>query len=276
VPRTRPTGYGAIRLDTLGSLEIGKTYEIQAWYCDQRFGQLRDRVMNFSSAVGNVTTNGGIADNLGSVNQGTVSGMVEADPNHFNGAGDTIFGQFCVGTFTRTTDEPLWFLVEGSHPVAGQLLRPHLQGFQVREVGLGTPYCPGVVNSTGNAGQMAASGSPVVAQNGLVLEALDLPPLAFAFFITSQTQGFAMNPGGSFGNLCLGGAVGRYVGPGQIQNSGVAGAISLAVDLTQQPQPNGFVTVVAGDTWNFQAWYRDTVSGQVGSNFTNGLAITFQ
>ena len=75
--------------------------------------------------------------------------------------------------------------------------------------------------------------------------------------------------------LCLGGAIGRYVGPGQIQNSGSAGAISLAIDNTQVPQPTGFVTIAAGETWSFQAWHRDAVAGSATSNFTAGYEITF-
>ncbi|MEM8711604.1 MAG: hypothetical protein AAGG01_11675, partial [Planctomycetota bacterium] len=59
--------------------------------------------------------------------------------------------------------------------------------------------------------------------------------LGFGFFVTSQTEGFAANPGGSAGNFCLGGAVGRYVGPGQILNSGSLSQIELTIDLTQVP-----------------------------------------
>ena len=62
----------------------------------------------------------------------------------------------------------------------------------------------------------------------------------------------------------------------QIQQANPAGTISLALDLTQIPQPTGFVTAIAGDTWNFQAWYRDAVSGSATSNFTDGLSVTFQ
>jgi hypothetical protein len=122
---------------------------------------------------------------------------------------------------------------------------------------------------------MAASGSANVAANNLVLEASDMPNNSFGFFVTSLTQGFVGNPGGSEGNLCLGGAIGRYVGPGQIQNSGGTGGISLAVDNTMQPSPTGFVMVAAGETWNYQAWFRDTTpAGPATSNFTDGLEIT--
>ena len=141
---------------------------------------------------------------------------------------------------------------------------------------VGTNYCTANANSTGVAASMGASGSSVVAQNDLVLEASDLPANSFGFFLVSQTQGFVANPGGSQGNLCLGGAIGRYVGPGQIQNSGASGMISLPVDNQQVPQPTGFVSVSSGQTWNFQLWNRDAVGGSATSNFTDGYEITFQ
>ncbi|MEM6673396.1 MAG: hypothetical protein AAF726_11175 [Planctomycetota bacterium] len=142
---------------------------------------------------------------------------------------------------------------------------------------VGTRYCgPAVVNSTGVAGRMGASGSADVAANDLVLEASSLPSNAFGFFVTSRVQDFVANPGGSAGNLCLGGAIGRYVGPGQIQSSGPSGSISLAVDLTLHPTPTGPTSVTAGDTWSFQLWHRDIVQGAVTSNFTDGYEIVFE
>jgi hypothetical protein len=114
-----------------------------------------------------------------------------------------------------------------------------------------------------------------VASNDVTLTAEDLPLNAFGFFLASRTQGFIQNPAGSQGNLCLGGSIGRYVGPGQIQNSGGAGSISLVLDLAQTPTPTGLVAVVAGETWNFQGWHRDAVAGNATSNFTNGLSIAF-
>ena len=37
----------------------------------------------------------------------------------------------------------------------------------------------------------------------------------------------------------------------------------------------GLVAVQPGETWSFQAWYRDTVGGSATSNFSDGLEITF-
>ncbi|MEM9380530.1 MAG: hypothetical protein AAGB93_11325 [Planctomycetota bacterium] len=140
---------------------------------------------------------------------------------------------------------------------------------------IGTNYCMANANSTGQMGEMSASGTPVVSSNDLTLTAGNLPNGAFGFFITSQIQGFVPNPAGSAGNLCLTGAIGRYVGPGQIQNTGPAGEYSLTIDLTQVPTPNGLVPVVAGETWNFQGWHRDSSPSGPTSNFTDGLSILF-
>lgn len=142
---TNPTRYGGIQLDTLGTLQVGQTYTIQVWYCDQRFGFPRDRVMNMSSVAGALTTVGGLETNLGTLAQGPVSGGLEADPNNFNQAGDTVYGQFCIGTFTRTTNDPLWLLVQGSHPVGSQTLKPHLTAITIREgvsISLGSNSAP--------------------------------------------------------------------------------------------------------------------------------------
>ena len=144
------------------------------------------------------------------------------------------------------------------------------------DVTLGDNYCMANPNSTGATGAISAVGSPVAASNDVTLNASSLPNNAFGFFLTSQTQAFTMNPGGSSGNLCLGGQIGRYVGPGQIQNTGMAGEFSLVLDLTQTPQPTGFVSIQAGETWNFTAWHRDTSGTGATSNFTDGLENTFQ
>ncbi len=148
-----------------------------------------------------------------------------------------------------------------------------LTGMASNDVGVN--YCTANANSTGLVATMDGSGTTTVSDNDLTLGADNLPAFAFAFFITSRSQGFVTNPAGSEGNLCLSGAIGRYVGPGQIQQAGTSGRIELALDLTMVPQPLGFVPAMAGDTWNFQAWYRDAVGGMATSNFTDGLEVIF-
>jgi hypothetical protein len=55
-------------------------------------------------------------------------------------------------------------------------------------------------------------------------------------------------------------------------NSGTTGSFDIVLDLTQVPTSTGFASTMAGDTWNFQVWYRD----QPLSHFTSGVEIVFQ
>ena len=103
-----------------------------------------------------------------------------------------------------------------------------------------------------------------------------MPENSFGFFLTGRTQGFVQFPGGSQGNLCLSGPIGRYVGPGQVLNSGPQGRFELGLDLTRMPTPTGLVAAQAGETWHFTACYRDAITGVTTSNFTDGLPVAFQ
>jgi hypothetical protein len=139
--------------------------------------------------------------------------------------------------------------------------------------GLGVNYCgPAVPNSSGSSARISATGSPVASANSFDLVASDLPPNQFGYFLASETQGFVVGPGGSQGDLCLGGTVGRFTA--QVQSSGAGGSITIPVDLTAIPT-TPVSSVVAGETWNFQAWFRDFNPGAT-SNFSNGLSVLFQ
>lgn len=140
-------------------------------------------------------------------------------------------------------------------------------------VNLGTNYCgPANLNSAGIDAKISAFGSATATENYLELTAFDLPTNQFAYFINSQTQGFTANPGGSQGNLCVSGAIGRHTS--QLGSSGSTGSFMISVDLTDVPTPSGPTTVLAGQTWNWQCWYRDKNPNNT-SNFTDGIEITF-
>jgi hypothetical protein len=138
---------------------------------------------------------------------------------------------------------------------------------------VGSAYCTPVANSTGVAGTTTALGSTLLARNELQLEAARLPLNSLGYFIASTTQAFVPNPGGSTGNLCLSGNIGRYAG--NVLSSGASGNFTLWLDLTSMPSPLGNVPIQPGETWSFQAWHRDTAGGGATSNFTRGLAVTF-
>ena len=56
----------------------------------------------------------------------------------------------------------------------------------------------------------------------------------------------------------------------------VANFIEIRVDTSQVPLPMGSTAILAGQTWNWQAWYRDVVNGQNTSNFSDAVSIPFQ
>lgn len=138
--------------------------------------------------------------------------------------------------------------------------------------GIGRNYCQANSNSSGQSGLMRAQGSVSIASNDVTLRATQLPQQQFGIFVVSDTQGFESNPGGSTGNLCLGGQIGRY--NTDIQSSGASGLTELRINLNQLRRPTGVAQAVAGDTWYFQFWHRDV--SPLNSNLTNGLSITFQ
>lgn len=153
-----------------------------------------------------------------------------------------------------------------------------INGIQIVGAGamtsIGTPYCMAELNSTGSFGTMSALGSTTATANNVTLTAASLPLNQFGIFVVSQVQGFVPLAGGtSNGNICLGGVVGRFQGPGQILSSGAGGEFSLAIDTAAIPEGGGTVAAAAGLSFNFQAWYRDGVG--LGSNFTEGLEIVF-
>ncbi len=144
-----------------------------------------------------------------------------------------------------------------------------------REDGLiGTTYCgPAAANSANALGaSISLSGTNVAGHGAMQLNAKGLPPFAFGFFLASPGQDFVMGPGGSQGNLCLGGAVGRYVGPGQIQQSSAEGRFSLSIDPGAMMTPSGPILPPFGQTWNFQAWFRDA-NPTATSNFTDAASV---
>lgn len=137
-----------------------------------------------------------------------------------------------------------------------------------------TSYCFSFNNSTGQAALISAEGDGDVAANDLVLTASAMPLNRFGYFLGSKGQDTVLFPGGSQGVLCLGGGQPLARFNVQIQYSGSTGDFQIPVDLTSMPQ-NPMVAVQPGETWNFQAWFRDQ-NPQNTSNFTNGVSVTFQ
>lgn len=139
---------------------------------------------------------------------------------------------------------------------------------------VGSNYCdPAVVNSSGSPASISGNGSAIALDNNLTLTVSGLPNGQFSYFIASMNQGNVVGPGGSQGVLCLGSPTARFNASVLIVSGG---QVSLSLDLTNTPLPPTFAhSVAAGETWNYQLWFRDSNPSST-SNFSDGLTITFQ
>ena len=155
--------------------------------------------------------------------------------------------------------------------------------------------CDTTANSGGSSATLAASGSRSVGDNDLSLTVSGLPTTGTTAFVfnaflapgQSLTTAFHPTPGGgpaSAGDVCIaGGTFGRHVFGSDIY-IGTGGTFSISVDLTDVPSPrdgnpwpNAYSTsVLAGETWYWQCWYRDPSAGTGASNFSEAIGITFQ
>lgn len=140
----------------------------------------------------------------------------------------------------------------------------------------GPTGCLSNPTGTGMNATMTITGSSSVAADNVTLTAA-FSPNSFGFFLTSQTPGFAANPGGSAGNLCLGSDLGRF--QQLAMSSGSTGTISISTlsgqwSVQNIPQASGPYAAVPGSTSYFQCWFRVATS-TLGSNFTDGTSITW-
>lgn len=136
---------------------------------------------------------------------------------------------------------------------------------------LGTPYCVATPNSSGHPALICAGGSPVRAEADVRLFAHYVPASSFGYFLMSRGQAFVQGFGGSQGNLCLGGGQTIYRFSLFVLQSPSVGTVAL--DLPWSLLPSG-AQIQAGETWNFQFWFRDANPG-VTSNTSDALSIPF-
>jgi hypothetical protein len=157
-------------------------------------------------------------------------------------------------------------------------------------VSAGTPFCdPADVNSTGGPTVLTGMfGSGV--GSGLHLEMTNGPAGQLAYMLVGNqaTAGFPLSnghlclvgaPGASFYRYNLAGTASSSIGgfnpAGVWINAAGTSTTGFGFDVpstipTAVPTP-----IMAGDTWHFQGWYRDTAAAVGSSNFSNGLSVTF-
>lgn len=139
----------------------------------------------------------------------------------------------------------------------------------------GAPGCSQPTpNSTGAFGRLEALGSGVARDDNLTLRASDLPANQTTLFLNALGHGSLPGVSGGAGTLCLGASLSRYLGPDQVRLADQDGEAVLQLDLRRTPSGAALVQVLAGETWYFQAWHRDTAAFG-GSHMTNSISVAF-
>ncbi len=154
----------------------------------------------------------------------------------------------------------------------------------------GTPFCdPGSDNSTGAPAILAGTWGTGVGSD-LHLEITSGVPGQLAYMLVGNvsTAGVAVSNGlfcligsgpAQFFRYNVGGtdmnSIGGFDATGTMINSVGTSTTGFGFDVPSTIPASPLITIMAGDTWNFQGWYRDTPAGVGTSNFTNGLSVTF-
>lgn len=137
----------------------------------------------------------------------------------------------------------------------------------------GVQECEAAANSTGSSAWLSALGRSDVQSPKLVrLEAA--PAGQFSLLFTAASANYVPGIGGSDGNLCLGAdRFGRY--NAQIGVTSAQGTRDVILDPTAIPQPLGTTSALVGESWWFQAWFRDVNGAGPTSNLSNAVRVTF-
>lgn len=136
---------------------------------------------------------------------------------------------------------------------------------------IGTTYCDAIDNSTGETGKIQAYGNLTVSEDTLTIKSWELPLNQTGYYLASEDTQSTVITGS--GRLCVDRPYARY--NSAPLNSGMTGTVEMDVDMSAIPfdpvQP-----ILAGETWHFQYWHRDTTGGpHPAANFTEAVTIVF-
>lgn len=130
-------------------------------------------------------------------------------------------------------------------------------------------YCLGEFNSTGQAAVLSALGSPAIGADDLTFQGVGMPPHEFAYLMMATRRDEIPFFRGSQGTLCLQMPILMFT-PHVIPID-AAGVATIPVDFANLPPD---VSLLAGDVWNFQFWYRDFNPGST-TNTSNAIEVSF-
>ncbi|MCB9915264.1 MAG: hypothetical protein H6828_08955 [Planctomycetes bacterium] len=127
-------------------------------------------------------------------------------------------------------------------------------------------YCTTSPNSVGAGVLASTTGSTSITANDLVLIGTGAPANQWGIFYYGPNQISA-----PFGNgvRCVGaGGIGTFRLP--LTNSGPSGTYTRPLDHNTLSH-----AIAAGETWNFQCWYRDPAGGGAAFNLSDGVSVFF-
>ncbi len=199
----------------------------------------------------------------------------------------TLVGDDVVVTLTSVTPIARFIIrpFNSTTPAVDNLTFDSIGGGSV-----GTPFCsPANSNSTGVPALLTGSNGSGVGSD-LHLEITGGVPGQLAYFLVGNeaTQGISV----SNGQFCLAGtttaqffrfnvggtdmnSIGGFNANGTMINAAGTSTTGFGFDVPTTIPSSPPTTIMAGQTWHFQGWYRDTPAGVGSSNFTNGLSVTF-
>lgn len=208
------------------------------------------------------------------VDGSTVFDVTSSDPS-----GALLLGTSVAGLGDANGDFSLEVAVGA--PLSGGSSGPNIARGEVRVVSgpdqsgcAGTTtYCVAGVNSSGTQALIGSLGSTSIAANDLILTVNGATPNTLGIFYYGPAQLNAIPINGTSSFRCVGaGGVSIYRLGASPTNSG-GNALKL-MDYNSGPANAGTGAIVAGSTWNFAFFYRDTVE-VAGMNFSNGLEAVF-
>lgn len=136
-----------------------------------------------------------------------------------------------------------------------------------------TNYCQAQPNSAGTTATIGGSGSSSIADNNFLVAAGGVPAGSIGLFFYGPEQ--QSSPSGA-GTLCVDrNATTRMTRMYPTQTPDFLGSVFRQVDFTDPLHSTGQGAIAAGQTVNFQFWYRDNVTGMPSWNFSNGLSVLF-
>ncbi|MFT7670124.1 MAG: polyhydroxybutyrate depolymerase [Planctomycetota bacterium] len=204
--------------------------------------------------------------------------VVDSSAPNMNLAGNIAGAETTVMRWTDSCNAggsaELWSIQGGSHvPFFNGNFRVELiEWFLAHpKTGLGSRYCTPNANSSGAASRISAAGSLSVGNNDLVLSAASVPAnVNGIFFYGPMTNSVPLGNG----VLCIapGGGVGLFRLP--LVNSGASSLLQVQPDLLNPPTQGGLIQ--PGDTWKFQAWFRDSAAGGAMFNLSDALSLSFE